>query len=149
MAEQLVQLNASWRVADDPPQWALQSRNGNPRENASGWAGRKYVRDRDHLLRRIRELCGKVDPEALEIIRSWPVGYVTWKLQEMEACAGPKTAPYSAISDSEVVHHRKTPDAPVSTPESDLESIDDRAAAKRGSETPYRGSLSPQWDRDR
>ena len=33
----------------------------------------------------------------IEIIRSWPVGYVTWRLLEMKARAGPVTAPYSAI----------------------------------------------------
>ncbi len=97
MADLLVQLNANWRVADDPPQWALQSRDGPKREKASGWAGRKFIRDRDHLLRRIGEMCGTVDPNGIEVIRSWPVGYVTWKLREMQGCAGPETAPYSAI----------------------------------------------------
>ncbi len=93
MANALVHLNANWRVADDPPQWALQCRDGSQREKASGWAGRKFIRDRDHLLRRIDELCGNVDPQAIEVIRSWPVGYVTWKLREMQGCAGPETAP--------------------------------------------------------
>ena len=51
MADALVQLNTNWRVADDPPQWALQCRDGNMREKASGWAGRKFVRNRDHLRR--------------------------------------------------------------------------------------------------
>ena len=102
MAEPLVQLNANWRVADDPPQWALQSRDGRQREKASGWAGRKFIRNRDHLLRRIEELCGNVDPEAIEIIRSWPDGYGTWKLREMHVRAGPETAPHSAIRTSGV-----------------------------------------------
>ncbi len=97
MADALVQLNTNWRVSDDPPQWALQCRDGNMREKASGWAGRKFVRNRDHLLDRIDELCGNVDPQAIEMIRSWQVGYVTWKLMEMKARAGPETAPYSAI----------------------------------------------------
>ena len=97
MAEPLVLLNDSWRVADDPPQWSLQYRKGNPRGRTSGWAGRKFIRNRDHLLRRIEELCGNVDQQGIEMIQSWPVGYVTWKLLEMKARAGPKTAPYSAI----------------------------------------------------
>ena len=42
--------------------------------------------------------CGKVDPQAIEIIRAWPVGYVKWKLMEMKSRAGPKTAPWGAIS---------------------------------------------------
>ncbi len=98
MADALVQLNDSWRVADDPPQWALQCRSGNPGQRTSGWIGGKFIRDRDHLLRRIDELCGNVDPQAIEIIRSWPVGYVAWKLQELKARAGPETAPHSAIA---------------------------------------------------
>ena len=54
MADALVQLNASWRVADDPPQWTIEQRKG------SGWRARKFIRDCDHLLRRIGELCGVV-----------------------------------------------------------------------------------------
>ena len=101
MAGLLVQLNADWRVSDDPPQWALQFRDGHAREKASGWAGRKFIRDRDHMPRRIVESCGEVDPAAVETIRSWPVGYVTWKLQEMHPRAGPDTDPHSAMSSSD------------------------------------------------
>jgi len=99
MAE-IILLNRNWRVADNAPQWALQYRDGNAREKASGWVGRKCIRDRDHLLRRIGELCGEVSPGSIETIRSWPKGYVTWKLQEMQARAGPDTGPHSAISGS-------------------------------------------------
>ncbi len=97
MADVLIQLNDSWRVADDPPQWAIRCRDGPKREKASGWAGRKFIRDRDHLLERIDELCGEINPDAIEIIRSWPDGYATWKLQELKARAGSETAPHSAI----------------------------------------------------
>ena len=51
----------------------------------------------DHLLRRISELYEKVDPIALDIIRSWPKGYVAWKLEKMHTRAGPDNDPYSAI----------------------------------------------------
>ncbi len=103
MTEAILQLNTDWRVADDPPQWALQQRVGNSSSSKdSGWRGRKFIRNRDHLLRRIGELCGEVDPGAVEIIRSWPEGYVTWKAREMQPSAGPKTGPYSAISASGV-----------------------------------------------
>ncbi len=91
MADALVHLNASWRVADDPPQWTIEQRKG------SGWRARKFIRDRDHLLERIDELCGEINPDAIEIIRSWPDGYATWKLQELKARAGSETAPHSAI----------------------------------------------------
>ena len=122
MAEQLVQLNENWRVADDPPQWTLEQRKG------SGWRARKFIRNRDHLLRRIGELCGRTDPAAIETIKSWPDGYVTWKVMKMQGSAGPKTAPHSAISLSEPRTHRNSPNAPVRAAESDLESIDDQAA---------------------
>ena len=51
----------------------------------------------DHLLRRISELYEKVDPIALDIVRSWQTGYVAWKYEKMHTRAGPDNAPYSAI----------------------------------------------------
>ena len=129
MADALVRLNANWRVADDPPQWVLEKRVREPQPGkTSGWQARKYIRTTDHLLKRIGEMCGTVGSEAIEIIRSWPVGYVTWKAREMQCDAGPETAPHSAISVSEVYDHQKTLGASVAAPESDLESIDEQAA---------------------
>ncbi len=128
MADVLIQLNDSWRVADNPPQWTLEQRTGKPSARNSGWRARKFIRNRGHLLRRIVELCGKVDPDAVEIIKSWPDGYVSWKAGEIGASAGPKTAPYSAISDLDVSDHRERPDAPVCTSESDPESVNAQAA---------------------
>ncbi len=129
MANALIQLNDSWRVADDPPQWVMEKRVREPQPGkTSGWQARIYIRATDHLLRRIAEMCGTVDSEAIEIIRSWPPGYVSWKWREMQRGAGPETAPHSAISDLAVSDHRKTPDAPVAAPETVPESIDDRAA---------------------
>ncbi len=129
MADALIQLNDSWRVSDDPPQWVLEKRVREPQlGKTSGWQARKYIRATDHLLRRIGEMCGTVDSEAIEIIRSWPQGYVSWKRREMQRGAGPETALHSAISDLAVSDHRKTPDAPVAVPESVPEPIDDRAA---------------------
>ncbi len=37
MADALVQLNTNWRVADDPPQWTIEQRIGNPSARDSGW----------------------------------------------------------------------------------------------------------------
>ncbi len=105
----MVQLNANWRVADDPPQWTLEQRIGNPSAKDSGWRGRKFIRNTDHLLGRISEMCGDVDPTAIETIRSWPNGYVSWKVTEIQVSAGPETAPYSAIS---VNQHLTMPDVP-------------------------------------
>src|SRR5690349_14808540 len=33
----IAQLNANWRLVDDPLQWILQRRKGNPRKRNSGW----------------------------------------------------------------------------------------------------------------
>ncbi len=96
MTDFLVRLNDSWRVSDDPPQWVIEQRIGNASAKDSGWRARKFIRTTDHLLRRIGEMCGDVDPAAIETIQSWPSGYVTWKATEMRASAGPGNAPYSA-----------------------------------------------------
>ena len=109
MADALVQLNANWRVADVPPQWTIEQRIGNSSAKDSGWRARKFIRTTDHLLKRIGEMCGDVDPTAIETIRSWPSGYVTWKVTEMQVSAGPGNAPYSAIS---VNQHLTMPDVP-------------------------------------
>ncbi len=96
MTDFLVRLNDSWRVTDDPPQWVIEQRIGNPSAKSSGWRARKFIRATDHLLTRIAEICGAVDPAAIATIQSWPSGYVTWKVMEMRASAGPGNAPYSA-----------------------------------------------------
>ena len=99
MVDVILQLNADWRVADDPPQWVLQKRvRAHQLGKASGWESRKYIRNRIHLLRRIGELCGEVDPTAIEAMNSWPDGHVTWKLLETRYGAGPETGPHRAIS---------------------------------------------------
>ncbi len=114
MADVLVQLNANWRVADDPPQWTIEQRVSKPSGKDSGWRARKFIRGRDHLLRRIGETCGTVDPKAVETIRSWPPGYILWKHREIQAPAGRSEAAYSAISEKEAgdTHTRKPADAP-------------------------------------
>ena len=53
----IAQLNASWRVVDDPLQWILQRRKGNSRAKNTGWRARSYCRTKDALLRCIREHC--------------------------------------------------------------------------------------------
>ena len=52
-------------------------------------------------LSRIGELCGEVDPGAIEPIRSWTEGYVEWKALELQVSAGPETGPHRAISSSD------------------------------------------------
>ena len=46
-----VQLNKNWRIADDPLQWILQRRKGNPRKGTP-------VGKIDPFARRERDCCG-------------------------------------------------------------------------------------------
>ncbi len=42
MADALIQLNDSWRIADDPPQWVLEKRVREPQPGkSSGWREQK------------------------------------------------------------------------------------------------------------
>ena len=38
-------LNARWRVVDDPLQWRLQRKKGNPRSKNTGWRGSILLHD--------------------------------------------------------------------------------------------------------
>jgi hypothetical protein len=74
----VAQLNATWRVVDDPLQWILQRKKGNPRNKNSGWRGRSFCRTRDALLRCIREYCGEVDVRALAKVQAFPYWHPDW-----------------------------------------------------------------------
>jgi hypothetical protein len=74
----VAQLNATWRVVDDPLQWILQRKKGNPRNKNSGWRGRSFCRTRKALLRCIREYCGEVDVGALARVKSLPEWHSDW-----------------------------------------------------------------------
>jgi hypothetical protein len=77
---------------DDPLQWILQRRKGNPRSKNSGWKNRSFCRTRDALLRCVREYCclpdqGEhrsireyhgVDGAALEQVRALPEWHTDW-----------------------------------------------------------------------
>ena len=66
----VAQLNETWRVIDDPLQWILQRRKGNPRKKNSGWQSRSVCRTRGALIRCTREYIGEVDGEALAKVHS-------------------------------------------------------------------------------
>ena len=68
----IARLNAKWRVVDDPLQWILQRKKGNPRKKNSGWRDRSFCTTRQTLLRCVRETCGEVDDEALIRLRALP-----------------------------------------------------------------------------
>lgn len=74
----VAQLNATWRVVDDPIQWILQRKKGNPRKGNFGWCGRSFCTTREALLRRIREHCGEVEPEALAACQTLPDWHPDW-----------------------------------------------------------------------
>lgn len=68
----VAQLNASWRVVDDPLQWILQRKKGKPRSKNSGWMNRSYCTSREGLLRCVAGYCGQVDPATLETLTALP-----------------------------------------------------------------------------
>ena len=68
----IAQLNKNWRVVDDPLQWILQRRKGNPRKKNSGWQDRSFCTTREALLRCVRESCGEVDDKALVRLYALP-----------------------------------------------------------------------------
>jgi hypothetical protein len=68
----IAQLNNNWRVVDDPLQWILQRRKGNPRKKNSGWRDRSFCTTREVLLRCVREYCGEVDQNALADLLALP-----------------------------------------------------------------------------
>ena len=68
----IAQLNATWRVVDDPLQWKLQRKKGNPRSKNPGWENRSFCTTREGLLRCVREYCGNVEPAALAALTTLP-----------------------------------------------------------------------------
>ena len=68
----IAQLNKNWRIVDDPLQWILQRRKGNPRKKNSGWQDRSFCTTREGLVRCIRESCGEVDADTLSQLRALP-----------------------------------------------------------------------------
>ena len=75
----VAQLNETWRVVDDPLQWILQRRKGNPRKKNSGWRNRSFCRTREGLLRCVREYCGEVDHDALARLEALPDYHSDWE----------------------------------------------------------------------
>jgi hypothetical protein len=74
----VAQLNERWRVIDDPLQWILQWKKGNPRKKNSGWRGRSFCRTREALLRCVAGYFGKIDANALAQLKSLPDWHPDW-----------------------------------------------------------------------
>jgi hypothetical protein len=84
----VAQLNETWRVIDDPLQWILQRKKGNPRKKNSGWRDRSFCRTRDALLRCVREYCGEVDPSALATLKALSDWHPDWDRRRQRANLG-------------------------------------------------------------
>ena len=65
---------------DDPLQWRLQRKKGNPRSKNAGWRDRSFCTTRKGLLRCVREYCGSVDPSALATLTALPFYHATQNL---------------------------------------------------------------------
>jgi hypothetical protein len=79
----LAQLNANWRVVDDPLQWILQRKKGNPRKKNYGWRNRSFCRTREGLLGCVREYCGDVDAGAQAQLEALPDYHPDWEPREI------------------------------------------------------------------
>ena len=105
----IAQLNECWRVVDDPLQWILQRKKGNPRKKSTGWAGRSFCRTREALLRCIRQSCGELDHSALEKIKALPDWHLDWDKTNLDVHgtdreqpdATLETLPARALEDSD------------------------------------------------
>ena len=72
----ILELNDGWRVAHDGAlQWILQRSSVKRGTTIRRWQGRRFHAERDSLLRSIAELCGAVDPSAVETIKGWQPRY--------------------------------------------------------------------------
>jgi hypothetical protein len=72
----VAQLNENWRVVDDPLQWILQRKKGNPRSKNTGWRDQSFCRMREGLLRCIRERIAK--QVVLQHVRALPDWHIDW-----------------------------------------------------------------------
>ena len=68
----LVELNASWREVDDPLQWMLQRKKGNPRKKNFGWRNRFFCRTREGLVRCVCECGVEIDADGRAKLQALP-----------------------------------------------------------------------------
>lgn len=71
----LVELNPGWAVGYNEWHWILLQRTGKT------WRGRKFIVERNHLLKCISELVPEARKTALTTIRSWPQYFAVWARQ--------------------------------------------------------------------
>src|SRR5262249_53900018 len=74
----VAQLNPNWRVTEDPLQWILQRKKGNPRRKSVGWRSRSFCRTREALLRCVREYYSEVDRDGLAKLQALPDYHIDW-----------------------------------------------------------------------
>ena len=144
----VTQLSETWRVVDDPLQWKLQRKKGNPRNKNSGWRDRSFCTTRDVLLRCIREYCCSpdegesrciheyrdVEEAALQRVRELPEWHIDWKYT-----VAPNTDPTPLPTLAALPPHHGMPNLDVHGTEQDqadaaLESLISCACGSSGGE---------------
>ncbi len=65
-------------MVDDPLQWILQRKKGNPRRKNSGWRDRSFCRMRGALLGCVAGHCGEIDDNSLAKLKSLPNWHPDW-----------------------------------------------------------------------
>jgi hypothetical protein len=106
----IAQLNKNWRVVDDPLQWVLQRRKGNPRKKNSGWRDRSFCRTREGLSRCVRDYCGEIDAAAFAKINTLPDHYEDWRAIQNLDVRGPYQAPEGSRTDSLLSQELEAPE---------------------------------------
>ncbi len=88
----IAELSNTWRVVDDPLQWILQQKQGNPRKKTLGWQGVSFCRTREALLR-CATGCEQIDGDAHAKLEALPDWHRDWDLTNLDV---PETGPAQA-----------------------------------------------------
>jgi hypothetical protein len=78
----VAQLSLNWRVIDDPLQWILQQRKGNPRKKNSGWRSRSFCRTREGLVRCVCECGVEIGANGRAKLQALPNYHPDWEQPE-------------------------------------------------------------------
>jgi hypothetical protein len=79
LAQHPLTLNARFRITEDDLQWILERKAGR------SWSRQTFHFERMSLLRAITTACGDVDPNAIEVVRSWPANHRLWRERKADA----------------------------------------------------------------
>jgi hypothetical protein len=85
---------------DEPLQWILQRKKGNPRSKNSGWMNRSYCTTRRALIRCVAEYLGKVEHVVLAKLNALPEHHLMQNLDVHGTDCAP-LGRHSTTADSE------------------------------------------------